>query len=359
MARPLYRLPAGVSCEPKGDGHRGLWYDKFCDRWTTGWDLKSAGGNLNPKLAWIEKATNGKVGSETALADYAERLYNLVTRRGGAVLVGVAQSRFVTGLGRSHPTENGFAWHPTLGTPYLPGSSLKGLTKAWAREAGYGEEADRVLGGPGQAGTVAFLDAVPVRPVDLEADVLTPHYANWTKDDPPGDWRSPIPVPYLVAASGTSLLFGLIPAGQAGGDDVALARQWLVAALDEFGVGAKTAIGYGRFLVQPDPLLERLEREREEREAMSSPEGRWRLRLRGRTEQELVDTARKNLLSSPLEDPEELRGFIRVILETGKVSAWRRGEKTDPRTSTGDRKLKELARAVRAAAIELGVELPQ
>lgn len=40
----------------------------------------------------------------------------------------------MTGLGRQHPLENGFTWHPTLGVPYIPGSSLKGLLRAWDRE---------------------------------------------------------------------------------------------------------------------------------------------------------------------------------------------------------------------------------
>ena len=44
--------------------------------------------------------------------------------------------RFVTGTGRSHSVENGFAWHPTLGTPYLSGSSVKGMIRARAQEAG-------------------------------------------------------------------------------------------------------------------------------------------------------------------------------------------------------------------------------
>jgi CRISPR-associated protein Cmr6 len=34
-------------------------------------------------------------------------------------------------LGNPHPVEKGFLWHPTLGTPSLPGSGVKGLVRAW------------------------------------------------------------------------------------------------------------------------------------------------------------------------------------------------------------------------------------
>ena len=77
----------------------------------------------------------------------------------------------------SHPVENGFAWHPTLGMPYLPGSSIKGLVRAWAREHAEDSPAPdtmtRLLGGPGRAGSVCFLDAVPTAPAQLEADVIS------------------------------------------------------------------------------------------------------------------------------------------------------------------------------------------
>lgn len=357
MARPLYRLPEGVSCEPTADGHHGLWYDKF---WSGSWTLKATANGESPKLSWIRKFTQRPVGSGKALADFARRLYELVVTRGGVAMVGTTTSRFVTGLGRSHPVENGFAWHPTLGTPYLPGSSLKGLTRAWAKDAGYTcEQINRLLGEQGEAGRVAFLDAVPVQPVKLEVDVLTPHYANWSESNLPGDWRSPTPVPYLVAAPGLSMLFSVIPLPWSSVEDLSIARECLAGALSEFGAGAKTAIGYGQFSIQSDdPFLQRLERERREREAKATPEGRWRLLVDQLTEEELLNKVQVYLVDSPLEDETERRAFVLAVLETGKVSSWRRGETTDPRTGTGGRKLKERARAVRRAAEELGVELP-
>ena len=255
MTRPL---PEFASPSPKArprDGHAGLWFDKFCDRWRVQgrtWSMKSGKGDdgKGPKLEWIDTLTNRRVGTARQIDECASRMVRLIDRRGGRFAVFSTESRFVTGLGRSHPVENGFAWHPTLGTPYLPGSSVKGLVRAWA-----GLDADpsppcatveRLLGDLGTAGDISFLDAVPIEPVQLEADVMTPHYAGWTRKEPPGDWCSPVPIPFLVTAAKTPFLFGVVPC-DAGAEDLCAVMSWLCSALAWNGAGAKTAVGYGRF----------------------------------------------------------------------------------------------------------------
>ena len=79
-----------------------------------------------PKLRWIKTLAGVTVGTQDQIEQYVLRLLRLIDKRGGLPAVFESDSRFVTGLGRSHPVENGFAWHSTLGTPYLPGSSVKG-----------------------------------------------------------------------------------------------------------------------------------------------------------------------------------------------------------------------------------------
>ena len=73
------------------------------------------------------------MGWEDFLRESAVRMVRLVEAHGGRWRVFRTTSRFVTGLGRRHPVENGFAWHSTLGVPYLPGSSVKGMVRAWTR----------------------------------------------------------------------------------------------------------------------------------------------------------------------------------------------------------------------------------
>ena len=252
MTRPLpkFEAPPPTARPRDGHGHAGLWFDKFCDRWRVKdrmWSMKSGKG---PKLEWIDSLTTGRVGTAFQIDECASRLVRLIDRRGGRFAVCSTESRFVTGLGRSHPVENGFAWHPTLGTPYLPGSSVKGLVRAWARldadPSPTCETVERLLGDLGTAGGISFLDAVPIEPVQLEADVMTPHYAGWTTKEPPGDWCSPVPIPFLVAAAGTPFLFGVIPR-RTDTADLSAVMSWLCSALVWNGGGAKTAVGYGRF----------------------------------------------------------------------------------------------------------------
>lgn len=264
MVLPLYQLVADVTPTRASHGNAGLWYDKFCDKWTTPpWSMKGGGQGANPKLSWIKTLTGHVHGVPDQLEEFTNRLIRLSLQHGGRSLVFHAESRFVTGLGRSHPVENGFAWHPTLGTPYLPGSSIKGMVRAWAEKQADPTPSstiiERVFGAPGQAGAISFLDAVPITPVNVEADVLTPHTAAWSPSNPPGDWCSPGPVPFLVTAAGLRLLFTVVPCGRLAKDhpeeiksDLDQVQSWLIEALTWAGAGAKTAVGYGRMeLDQP------------------------------------------------------------------------------------------------------------
>ena len=360
MRRPLYKLK-DQPARRAPDGHAGLWFDKFCDRWRVDggvWTLlKDARDDDNPKLGWIENVTKDSIGTTSRIHECVMRLVRLLDRRAGRAAVFVTESRFVTGLGRSHPVENGFAWHPTLGTPYLPGSSIKGLVRAWATGDSAAspdrETIARLLGNRQTAGKLCFLDAVPVEPVQLEADVMTPHYAGWTEKEPPGDWLSPTPIPFLTTAAGTPFLFGIVPCGVAD-QDVETASAWLREALDWAGAGAKTAVGYGRFRLDDAQTTRWTERvrledhhrrdERERREAMQSPEGRWRLELKGLSETAILDRVRIHLEKSPLDDARERAAFARVVAATEFVGHWRRGATRNPQTPIGKKKLRERVR---------------
>jgi len=99
-----------------------------------------------------------------------------------------------------------------------------------------------------QVGSVIFLDALPTKPVQLRADVMTPHYAPYYQDatgaTPPADWHSPTPIPFLVVST---FQFGVLPRRSDASADVETVRGWLTDALGAIGAGAKTAVGYGRF----------------------------------------------------------------------------------------------------------------
>lgn len=345
MDRPLYVSAAQQPSACGLEGNAGLWFDKFCDRWRVSgaaWSLAADDSGNNPKLDWICGLTKDPVGLQAELREFSVRLMQLVTRRSGQVAVFKTESRFVTGLGRSHPVENGFAWHPTLGAPYLPGSSIKGMVRSWAREqAEPSPDHDvvaRILGCPGRAGGVCFLDAVPVVPVQLEADVMTPHYAGWSEDDPPGDWRSPTPIPFLATAAGTKFLFGVVPCAPLQHKDLATAFGWLEAALAWVGAGAKTAIGYGRMVrdeAATSQLAETVRRQQEQQEVQRREEAR-KASL-GPLDRELEEIARADASLAPYlawlkavengrwkEQPDTERDVLeRVKAEMEKAGKWK------------------------------------
>lgn len=66
------------------------------------------------------------------LNDVHRRRRAIARRRGGKVIEATTAERLVIGLGSHHPLETGLLFHRTLGVPYIPGSSIKGLIRAWA-----------------------------------------------------------------------------------------------------------------------------------------------------------------------------------------------------------------------------------
>src|SRR5690606_26214594 len=178
----LYREARGVS-RPTPPFNAGLWYDKFVDL-----EYKPGEAPKLEKQPWIKSMVDAarEAWDAAVLAEAIQRQATMADALGGLVLRLRNTSRFVTGLGRAHPVENGFAWHHTLGTPYLPGSGLKGVLLAWMRMSG-GSGRQDWFGEMGRAGDIVFLDLLPVQPPALCVEIMTPHYAPYYQnpDDPP------------------------------------------------------------------------------------------------------------------------------------------------------------------------------
>ncbi len=170
--------------------------------------------------------------------------------------------RFIAGLGNKGPLEVGFTFD-RYGFPILPGSSVKGLARAGAREKyGVPDDTDHpefiaVFGSTPKSGeddSVAatgkaiFFDAIPAHIPQIQMDIMNPHYPDYyQKKAFPTDWQSPIPVFFLTVAPGQEFCFAV---GWRGRLDVELqdkAVEWLKFGLEDLGAGAKTSAGYGYF----------------------------------------------------------------------------------------------------------------
>jgi hypothetical protein len=118
---------------------------------------------------------------------------------------------------------------------------------------------------PNFAGSVSFLPAYPVDlgktgkidglPLEvpplgkLELDVVTCHHREYYAGNLPNatDTEEPVPVVFPAVAPGHVFAFALAPLRGADAQLVQHARNWLATGLSVFGIGAKTAAGYGWF----------------------------------------------------------------------------------------------------------------
>lgn len=266
MNLPLY-LDNNAPDKP-GNGHHGLWFERYFNRYGPDWSIPKEAS----KLAWI-KTVEGLCGDRAALDIACAQQENLCKSLNGGVRLYQTEWHFATGLGNSHPVENGFTWHPTLGTPYLPGSAVKGLIREWVTRWAEVEEValhtrlHRWFGSDhkdpkrqtleSQAGQFIFFDALPVRPVQLAADVITPHMGKWYEqggDIPeagtlppaavPADWHDPVPVPFLVVKD-ARFQFAVAPRTETSRTELSMLFEVFDSALAFLGAGAKTAVGYG------------------------------------------------------------------------------------------------------------------
>ncbi|RMG35554.1 MAG: type III-B CRISPR module RAMP protein Cmr6 [Planctomycetota bacterium] len=302
---PIYAEARKTSPWDSADSaHAGLIFEKFADGWREDPQCRYAfdkgdksttrgkKSEADQEGYWLKEVfprryarTQNTV--RNLLREACARQRALVESLGGRVLYVRNTARFVTGMGREHPLENGFAWHHTLGMPYVPGSSLKGMLRAWLREE-YGSaseppEAMDLFGDQGQVGRFILFDMLPTRPPKLEIDVMTPHYGPYYQakqgDDLPGDWHSPVPIAFLTVAAGQSWQLGIAPVAGSRTIDEAILGS-LVARLSEAlefaGAGAKTAVGYGRFVEDEQAQAQQAEvaeqRRREEEAARRATE---------------------------------------------------------------------------------------
>ncbi len=197
-------------------------------------------------------------------------------------LVFTPEWRLILGLGGSSAYETGMTLHHIYGIPYLPASAVKGIIRSYVITEVYNDEVSAlkekifcdVFGCNGEGkigevkfksyyklnptdkndtgdrqGKVIFFDAFPQKTINLEADIMNPHYSPYYSDTtgkvPPADWHNPVPIPFLTVGNKTSFQFAI---GVKRDEDLPLlekAKSWLESALQQHGIGAKTAVGYG------------------------------------------------------------------------------------------------------------------
>lgn len=198
----------------------------------------------------------------------------------------IASAPFSTGLGNEHPLENGFSFLTPYGLPYLPGSGVKGvirkaaeelLSGEWSKsgdEQQWSEENIRTLFGPGeedatrdsspQQGALRFWDVIPTPPASskndkalLTVEIMTPHMEKYYKgDDTPNTSQTPKALFFLALATETCFTFHVeCNTALLNAELQDNWRTFLKAAFMHagkwLGFGSKTAVGYGRMILDP------------------------------------------------------------------------------------------------------------
>lgn len=228
----------------------GLIFDRYIRYWED-WTLepKRRMDPPNPKLHTLGRIAGTPCDAQL-LAALSNRQKQLFESCDAKTFEAYPDWRFVTGLGSHSPLEVGFTFHRLYGIPIIAGSSLKGLTHAYAK-FGLGvadDELKIVFGTQDSAGAAVFFEALPVGKIQLELDVMNPHYPEWyQKQAAPANWQNPIPVFFLTVGKETVFRFAVGGRGKDGASAREKACAWLKEALREMGAGAKTSAGYGYF----------------------------------------------------------------------------------------------------------------
>lgn len=248
------RCKPGATLAPPDTAHAGLWLDKYIGEQAE--SDKESRRTLVRQVAGIAEPAD----YPAFFGRWQDALSAWKTAHPEETLVladAKVDGRMAVGLGDEGVLETSLRLHHTYGVPYIPGSALKGLAAAYARQRldpvlwGVDSEAYKTLfGATADAGYVTFFDALympggrdnqhPLRP-----DVLAVHHkAYYEGNGAPADWDSPTVVPFLSAV-GRYLIALAGP-----GDWPRRALEILDLALKEMGAGAKTSSGYGRITIR-------------------------------------------------------------------------------------------------------------
>lgn len=198
-----------------------------------------------------------------------EQWLDMVKASDGSAITMTTAERLVAGLGASHVLETALTLDRNTGLPYLPGSTVKGLARAWGlieigaqlgitlddevsvrgeqkklfnvvaetliseptetllptlqRLRPVNEDAETyvqwfrfIFGWQGETGAICFADAIYAgeSAPRYAADVMTPHYVNYYTENggkPPAEDDNPNPVSFITVDKGNVFAFGLIP----------------------------------------------------------------------------------------------------------------------------------------------------
>lgn len=191
--------------------------------------------------------------NDTAIGLFGKQAFQKLTYK--------ADTKLLIGIGGGNPFGNvpSITLHHIYGIPYIPASTLKGITRSFyiykehkgkEKEALKDQRFIKWFGtseGSGKRGTIIFLDAFPINEPTIEFEPISPHYGSYYTSQgkqPPVDYDQVIPlfVPAIVETE-FDIYFGYCK--DLTQDDLEQIKEYVIDAIQWIGVGAKTSSGYG------------------------------------------------------------------------------------------------------------------
>jgi len=246
--------------------HPGLFYERFFQCWQANrhQGVEKVKPVSNALGAFCKKFQNtGKDPAfQTLLSQHHQRQKTIInTTKQHLEITCKNSGPLAMGLGYDHPSENGFLFDRNCGVPYLSGASIKGLCRAWGEKCNKKAQVEELLGPASDnrgRGPVIFLAAYPLAWPRLEVDVICNHHPQYYRKSPgkrrflkgefptPMDIESPNPVFHLCLAPGSEFAFRFFAADSSiTKEKLERIKNLLLEALAYYGIGAKTAVGYG------------------------------------------------------------------------------------------------------------------
>lgn len=250
----------------------GLLFSKYVSVWSDDWTTEEKRGKdkVNLKAEFLDQIEKEsfciKQSKESVDSLYKRQLSMIQGLKSSGWHVeffkATTDSRLIIGLGAASVIETGMTLHPLYGFPYLPGSGLKGLARAYAEiaEVASKEELHVIFGSDDKnprlaseniQGKVFFIDGLPTTFPKLELDIMNPHYGEYYRGEkPPADYLNPVPVTFLAVAADERFSFAVFSRDK---ELAEKAKSWLIGGLTDLGAGGKTNVGYGYFKIDSPP----------------------------------------------------------------------------------------------------------
>lgn len=252
----LYYLPPATSAllteeRIKRCKNLGLILDKYIPQEAI---QKSEG-----KSSWLKTlAPDSRIDDRLAESVY-RRWLNTIQAMNAQHFSALTDWRVVVGLGGNTVLETDLTLHHLYGIPYIPGTALKGLTRAYAtseKDEGHlskkieddDEIIKHIFGSQERAGAIIFFDAMPINGnVAFDIDIMNAHYPDYYGQNKlPTNDQKPNPVTFLTVTD-TIFMFAIAPRRKEDEQYIGQVKEWLQSALEKYGVGGKTSAGYGYF----------------------------------------------------------------------------------------------------------------